>query len=95
MFKDANKSKGRVLTKKEMLACYKDLITRSAQYSTIVCPHCERKFDPRASERHIPICKNLLNRGKCLSETIKNFLVKKDEKKSLGYIEPFFLIIFY
>lgn len=28
----------------------------------IPCPHCQRRFDPTAAERHIPICANVKNK---------------------------------
>lgn len=42
----------------------KDIYQRAINYSTVSCPFCERKFAPRCAERHIPICKNILNRAK-------------------------------
>jgi hypothetical protein len=38
------------------------VITRSATYSLITCPHCNRKFAPRSAENHIPICAQVKNR---------------------------------
>ncbi|CAI2384054.1 unnamed protein product [Moneuplotes crassus] len=36
------------------------LIARSATYSSIPCPHCDRKFSTAAAERHIPICNSII-----------------------------------
>ena len=38
---------------------YEDLLTKSAKYPQVECPHCLRVFAPRSAERHIPICQNL------------------------------------
>lgn len=45
------------------------LIDRSATYSTVPCPHWNRKFSSAAAERHIPICKSIVNKPKTLRET--------------------------
>lgn len=36
-----------------------DLISRSIAFSQVTCPFCERRFNKRAAERHIPICESL------------------------------------
>jgi len=30
----------------------------------VTCPHCQRRFAPQAAERHIPACKNTINKPK-------------------------------
>ena len=51
-----------------MLSSHEDVVARSTNYSNTICPHCLRKFNARAAERHIPICKNTINKAKPLSE---------------------------
>lgn len=70
--------------KKELFK-HEGVITRSSHYSTVICPHCERKFAPQASLRHIPICANMFNKAKKLSDTIKTFLNKK---RTMGMLVP-------
>lgn len=36
------------------------LVARSATYSNIPCPHCDRKFSQAAAERHVPICQSII-----------------------------------
>lgn len=50
---------GEVSTFAGFVKKYEDAATRVSHYSTIECPHCQRKFNDRASERHIPICAEL------------------------------------
>jgi predicted amidophosphoribosyltransferase len=38
---------------------YEDVATRMTKFSNVECPHCQRKFNDRAAERHIPICAEL------------------------------------
>ncbi|KAL4506910.1 hypothetical protein ABPG72_001331 [Tetrahymena utriculariae] len=51
---------------------YEDIYTRSQQVGSVQCPHCERVFAKHASERHIPICKNVLNRPNPLADITRN-----------------------
>ena len=30
----------------------------------VQCPHCRRKYNQQAAERHIPLCKNIINKPK-------------------------------
>jgi len=39
-----------------------DLYTRTSHISSVPCPYCARMFAKNAADRHIPICKNILNR---------------------------------
>ncbi|KAL4512280.1 hypothetical protein ABPG72_005282 [Tetrahymena utriculariae] len=41
---------------------YENVINRSKKYSQVACPYCERIFSKNAAPRHIPICKNILNK---------------------------------
>ncbi|KAL4474913.1 hypothetical protein ABPG74_001609 [Tetrahymena malaccensis] len=41
---------------------YENVINRSKNYSQVTCPYCERIFSKNAAPRHIPICKNILNK---------------------------------
>ncbi|KAF7996670.1 hypothetical protein HCN44_002316 [Aphidius gifuensis] len=34
---------------------------RSDNSDYIQCPHCERRFNQAAAERHIPLCKNMIH----------------------------------
>ena len=34
--------------------------------SLIQCPHCQRRFNEKAAERHIPSCANTVNKPKFL-----------------------------
>ena len=43
---------------------------RSSTYSTVPCPHWDRKFSSAAAERHIPICKSIINKPKTLREAV-------------------------
>lgn len=45
------------------------LIARSTCYSTVPCPHCDRKFSSAAAERHIPVCKSIINKPISLRES--------------------------
>mmetsp|Transcript_27151 Transcript_27151/g.31328 ORF Transcript_27151/g.31328 Transcript_27151/m.31328 type:complete len:194 (-) Transcript_27151:68-649(-) len=45
------------------------LIARSATYSNVSCPHCERKFSAAAAERHIPVCQNIFHKPKTLRKS--------------------------
>jgi hypothetical protein len=47
------------------------LIARSSVYSSIPCPHCDRKFSNKAAERHIPICKSIINKPTTLRKSSK------------------------
>jgi hypothetical protein len=38
---------------------YEDVVTRTTKFSNVECPHCQRKFNERAAERHLPICAEL------------------------------------
>ncbi|KAL4460990.1 hypothetical protein ABPG74_016462 [Tetrahymena malaccensis] len=51
---------------------YEDIYTRAQQVGSVQCPHCERVFAKHASERHIPICKNVLNRPNPLADITRN-----------------------
>ncbi|EAS01423.2 A C2HC-type zinc-finger protein (macronuclear) [Tetrahymena thermophila SB210] len=51
---------------------YEDIYTRAQQIGSVQCPHCERVFAKHASERHIPICKNVLNRPNPLADITRN-----------------------
>ena len=34
-----------------------DVKTRSKFFSSTTCPHCSRRFGPKAADKHIQICK--------------------------------------
>ena len=36
--------------------------------SLVPCPHCERRFNEKAAERHIPQCKNIIAKPSRLSK---------------------------
>jgi endogenous inhibitor of DNA gyrase (YacG/DUF329 family) len=36
--------------------------------SMVPCPHCDRKFEKHAAERHIPICQSVTNKPKKLQQ---------------------------
>lgn len=42
------------------------LIARSATYSNVPCPHCDRRFSVAAAERHVPICKSIFAKPSAL-----------------------------
>ena len=46
------------------------LIARSATYSNIPCPHCDRKFSTAAAERHIPICNSIISKPGKLKKSL-------------------------
>ena len=35
---------------------FPSLIERSANFSNVLCPHCQRTFSDKAAQRHIPVC---------------------------------------
>jgi hypothetical protein len=35
---------------------YISLAERTAQHANVECPHCTRKFNQKAADRHIPVC---------------------------------------
>ena len=37
---------------------------RSAAYATVTCPTCDRKFNDKAAERHMPVCAQRVADGK-------------------------------
>jgi len=59
--------------KDELLQNYQNIFDRSASYSTDQCPHCLRKFNHHAAERHIPVCKS-----------VKAKPLRRDEQEALG-----------
>jgi hypothetical protein len=47
--------------------------------SLIPCPHCNRRFNQKAADRHIPQCQNIKGKSVCTSLLNKNSV---DEIKS-------------
>lgn len=45
------------LNQKQQPDYQKSLLERSSNFSNTKCPYCYRRFNQKASERHIPICK--------------------------------------
>jgi len=39
-------------------------VNRVSAYAQVACPYCNRKFEKRAAERHLPICEKVWNRPK-------------------------------
>jgi len=35
----------------------------------VPCPYCGRKFNEQAAERHIPSCKNVINKPKSIAQS--------------------------
>lgn len=43
------------------------VISSAPDPSLIQCPHCSRRFNEKAAERHIPQCQNIINKPKTLA----------------------------
>lgn len=51
--------------KKQNLQTIKSRVnTTSTPEGNVPCPHCGRKFEKNAAQRHIPICANVANKPK-------------------------------
>jgi hypothetical protein len=45
------------------------LLARSACYSQVSCPHCDRTFASGAAERHVPICSKIIKKPNTLRDS--------------------------
>ena len=46
------------------------LVQRTALYSNIQCPNCNRLFNKKAAQRHIEACQYIVSKPKTLKEKI-------------------------